>query len=128
MQHEAGGPRRAGNLRTRIGDQRRLLVAAVDVVTEVDGLIAGDPSREIDPGDWDLVREPNVEALAGIASSGQLEGIRNLRVEMPATPISSSAIQRMIATGGEWESMVAPDVAAYIVARGLYCTSPAPGQ
>lgn len=64
--------------------------------------------------------EPNVEALAGIAPAEQLVEIRRLRVEMPATAISSSAIQRLIAEGGEWESLVPPGVAEYIVERGLY--------
>jgi nicotinate-nucleotide adenylyltransferase len=63
---------------------------------------------------------PNVEALAGIATPEQLEEIRALRVEMPATPISSSGIQRLVAEGGEWQSLVPPAVAKYIVDRGLY--------
>jgi nicotinate-nucleotide adenylyltransferase len=63
---------------------------------------------------------PNVDALEGITSPERLEEARALRVEMPATPISSSGIQRVIANGGEWQSLVPPAVAEYIVTRGLY--------
>jgi nicotinate-nucleotide adenylyltransferase len=69
---------------------------------------------------------PDVAALARIASPEQLEEIRTLRVEMPATAISSSAIQRMIAEGGEWQSLVPAGVADYIVERGLYASDPKP--
>jgi hypothetical protein len=51
-------------LRTRVGDQRRFRVVAVDVVAEMDGLVARDPSREVDPGDRNLVSEADVGALA----------------------------------------------------------------
>jgi nicotinate-nucleotide adenylyltransferase len=64
--------------------------------------------------------EPNVDALTGIASPGQLEEVRRHRIEMPATPISSSRIRSLIAQGGEWQSLVPPEVAEYIVERGLY--------
>jgi nicotinate-nucleotide adenylyltransferase len=64
--------------------------------------------------------EPNVDALTGIASPEQLEEVRRHRIEMPATPISSSRIRSLIAQGGEWQSLVPPEVAEYIVERGLY--------
>jgi nicotinate-nucleotide adenylyltransferase len=64
--------------------------------------------------------EPNVDALAGIASPEQLDEIRTLRVEMPATPISSSRIRSLIAEGSQWQALVPPAVADYIVDRGLY--------
>jgi nicotinate-nucleotide adenylyltransferase len=64
--------------------------------------------------------EPNVDALTGIASPALLAEVRALRVEMPATPISSSRIRSLIAGGGEWQSLVPPEVAEYIVQRRLY--------
>jgi nicotinate-nucleotide adenylyltransferase len=64
--------------------------------------------------------EPSVDALAGIASPELLAEVRALRVEMPATPISSSRIRSLIAGGGEWQSLVPPEVAEYIVQRRLY--------
>lgn len=67
---------------------------------------------------------PNIDGLVGIASPKQLEEIRSLRIEMPPTATSSSAIQQLIADGGEWESLVPPAVANYIIARGLYRTAP----
>lgn len=64
--------------------------------------------------------EPNVAALAGIAAPEQLDEIRSLRVLMPPSPISSSAIQQGIAAGGEWQTLVPPGVAEYIESRRLY--------
>ena len=39
---------------------------------------------------------------------------------MPPTPISSSDIQRLIAAGEDWESLVPAAVAEYIAEHGLY--------
>jgi nicotinate-nucleotide adenylyltransferase len=64
--------------------------------------------------------EPDFEALAGLVSPARLEVIRGLQVDMPATPIASSEIQRLIAAGGDWRPLVPPSVADYIVERGLY--------
>jgi nicotinate-nucleotide adenylyltransferase len=63
---------------------------------------------------------PNFDALAPIASAAKLDVIRSLEVEMPATPISSSGIRRLIAEDGEWRSLVPPSVADYIEDRALY--------
>ena len=41
-------------------------------------------------------------------------------VDMPATPIASSEIQRLVAAGGDWQSLVPPSVAGYIVEHRLY--------
>lgn len=66
---------------------------------------------------------PDFESLASLVSAARLENIEQLNVEMPATPISSSDIRRLIATGGEWQSLVAPSVASYIEERQLYRAS-----
>jgi nicotinic acid mononucleotide adenylyltransferase len=39
---------------------------------------------------------------------------------MPATLVSSSEIRRLIAEGGDWQSLVPVAVADYIVQRKLY--------
>ena len=52
--------------------------------------------------------------------------IRSQQVDMPATPISSSEIQRRIAAGEPWRELTPAAVARYIVAHGLYGASRAP--
>jgi nicotinate-nucleotide adenylyltransferase len=69
--------------------------------------------------------EPDFDALSEFLQPDRLAEIRSLQVEMPSTPISSSAIQRVIAEGGEWRQLVPPEVAAYIVEHQLYL---APGH
>jgi nicotinate-nucleotide adenylyltransferase len=63
---------------------------------------------------------PDFAALAPVASAERLAEIRAAQVEMPDTPISSSHIRRLIATGGDWQSLVPSDVAQYVAERGLY--------
>ncbi len=64
--------------------------------------------------------EPDFAAIAPLVSAARLAEIRTLQVDMPETPIASSEIQRLVADGGEWESLVPAGVAAYIRERGLY--------
>lgn len=63
---------------------------------------------------------PDFDSLAPFVSVTRLEAIRQQEVEMPATPISSSNIRRLVADRGEWQSLVPASVAAYIKTRGLY--------
>lgn len=63
---------------------------------------------------------PDFASLATIVSATRLDAIKQLKIEMPATPISSSDVRGLIASGGEWHSLVAPSVAAYIEERRLY--------
>lgn len=63
---------------------------------------------------------PDFTALARLVTAERLAEIRALEVEMPATPISSSNIRRLIAEHGEWQALVPETVAAYIGERGLY--------
>lgn len=63
---------------------------------------------------------PAFEALAPLVSAERFAAIRAQEVEMPATPISSSGIRRLIAERGEWRSLVPERVAEYIEERGLY--------
>lgn len=65
---------------------------------------------------------PDFEALAPFISAARLAAIRAHEVEMPATPISSSHIRRLIAEHGEWRSLVPPGVAEFIERQGLYRT------
>jgi nicotinate-nucleotide adenylyltransferase len=64
--------------------------------------------------------EPDFEALASLVPPARLAGIRDLQVDMPATPIASSEIQRLIAAGGDWRPLVPRSVADYIVEHRLY--------
>lgn len=66
---------------------------------------------------------PNFEALAPLVSAERLKAIRNQEVEMPATPISSSAIRRLIAERGEWQALVPDGVGRYIEQHRLYTVS-----
>ena len=63
---------------------------------------------------------PAFDGLAKLVSAERLAAIRAQEVEMPATPISSSNIRRLIAEGGAWQSLVPERVAEYIDERGLY--------
>jgi nicotinate-nucleotide adenylyltransferase len=64
--------------------------------------------------------DPDFDALRPFVSASRLDEIRDSQVEMPATPISSSEIRRLIAYGGEWRSLVPHKVAGYIAESGLY--------
>jgi nicotinate-nucleotide adenylyltransferase len=63
---------------------------------------------------------PDFDALAPLVGADRLAAIRAYEIEMPATPISSSNIRRLIVEGGAWQSLVPNDVARYIEERGLY--------
>jgi nicotinate-nucleotide adenylyltransferase len=63
---------------------------------------------------------PEFDSLRPFVSPEQLEEIRRSEVEMPATPISSSEIRRLIAAGDEWQSLTPAAVAEYIAAHRLY--------
>lgn len=69
-----------------------------------------------------LPPEPNFESLRPFVSPTRLEEIRDAQVEMPATPISSSQIQRLISKG-EWKSLLPSPVTEYIVEHGLYLSA-----
>jgi nicotinate-nucleotide adenylyltransferase len=64
--------------------------------------------------------EPDFAALVPVVGAERAAEIRDARVEMPETEISSTEVQRLIAEGGDWRVMVAPEVAEYIAERGLY--------
>jgi nicotinate-nucleotide adenylyltransferase len=64
--------------------------------------------------------EPVFDALRPFMSVTRLAQIRAAQIEMPATPISSSEIRQLIASGGEWKSLVPAPVAEFIVERRLY--------
>ncbi len=63
---------------------------------------------------------PDFAALGAFVSAERLAAIRAHEVEMPATPISSSSVRRLVAEGGEWQTLVPAAVARYIEERGLY--------
>jgi nicotinate-nucleotide adenylyltransferase len=67
--------------------------------------------------------EPDFAVLRPLLSEERLGEIRAARVEMSPTPISSSGIRALIASGGEWQPMVPPAVADYIERHGLYGAS-----
>jgi nicotinate-nucleotide adenylyltransferase len=64
--------------------------------------------------------EPDFDALRPFVSASRLKEIRASQVEMPATPISSSEIRRLVAEGGDWRSLVPQKVADLIDERRLY--------
>jgi nicotinate-nucleotide adenylyltransferase len=64
--------------------------------------------------------DPDFEGLRAFVSAARLEEIRAAQVEMPATPISSSQIRRLVADGGDWQSLVPANVVDYITSRRLY--------
>jgi nicotinate-nucleotide adenylyltransferase len=63
---------------------------------------------------------PEFAHLAPLVSTERLAEIRALQVNMPPTPISSSAIRSLIAIRGAWQEMVPPAVAEFIEAKNLY--------
>jgi nicotinate-nucleotide adenylyltransferase len=76
-----------------------------------------------------VVRRPGApeldfEGLAPLVSIDRLAEICSYRVEMPATPISSSEMQRLIRDGGEWQSLTPTAVGEYIQQHGLYGAKP----
>lgn len=66
--------------------------------------------------------EPDFEVIRPLVSGERFEQIRQHVVEMPPTPISSSKIRELIATGGDWQPFVPPSVAGYIQQHQLYAT------
>jgi nicotinate-nucleotide adenylyltransferase len=64
--------------------------------------------------------EPDFDALRPLLSDDRLAEIRSAQIEMPATPISSSQVRRLIAERGQWRSLVPAAVADYIVEGQLY--------
>jgi nicotinate-nucleotide adenylyltransferase len=64
--------------------------------------------------------EPDFEGLRPFVPVARLEEIRAAQIEMPPTPISSSQIRELIASGGEWQSLVPPAVAEFIEQHRLY--------
>ncbi len=64
--------------------------------------------------------EPDFAVLESIVSSERLAEIRSAQVEMPAVAISSSEIRSLIASRGDWQEMVPPDVADYINQKRIY--------
>ena len=66
--------------------------------------------------------EPNFEALRPLVSADRLDQIRQQQIEMPPTPISSSQIRALIASGGNWQAFVPAEVADYIEKHQLYAT------
>lgn len=65
---------------------------------------------------------PDFAPLAPLVSAERLAAFGAALVEMPATPVSSSQIRRLVAEGGDWRPLVPPGVAEYIDAQGLYAT------
>jgi nicotinate-nucleotide adenylyltransferase len=64
--------------------------------------------------------QPDFDALASIVPAERLELICRSQIEMPATPISSTQIREQIASGGDWQDCVLPEVADYIRQHQLY--------
>ena len=65
-------------------------------------------------------QEPDFDVLRPLVSPQHLDQIRNQQIQMPPTPISSSAIRQQIATQGNWQDCVTPEVAHYIRQHALY--------
>ena len=64
--------------------------------------------------------ELDYDGLRPLVSAERFAAMTHWQVHMPATPISSSEIQRLIAEGGAWRELVPPAVAEYIDAKQLY--------
>jgi nicotinate-nucleotide adenylyltransferase len=64
--------------------------------------------------------EPDFNALRPFVPAARLVEIQDLQVEMPETPISSSGIRQLIASRGEWRTLVPNAVAEYIDRHRLY--------
>jgi nicotinate-nucleotide adenylyltransferase len=68
--------------------------------------------------------EPDFDALRPFVSAERLAEIRAAQIEAPPTPISSSQIRELIASGGAWQSLLPAQVADYITRRRLYQSEP----
>ncbi len=66
--------------------------------------------------------EPDFDSLGSLLSADRLDQIRQQQIEMPPTPISSSQIRSLIASGGDWQDLVPAGVADYIEKHQLYAT------
>ena len=66
--------------------------------------------------------EPDFDVLADFVSKDRLREMRDMQVEMPPTPISSSEIRSLVGSQGEWQQMVPERVASYITGNRLYET------
>ena len=64
--------------------------------------------------------EPNFDPLQDLTTAERLELFRRSQVQMPETQISSSQIRGLIATGGDWQTLVPESVVRFIRERGLY--------
>jgi len=65
--------------------------------------------------------ELNYEVLNEYASAERIRQFQAAQIEMPPTPVSSSAIRRKIAGGeGDWEQEVFEEVANYIKRNRVY--------
>ncbi len=64
--------------------------------------------------------QPGLESFGPIVPAQRLKWIRENRVEMPATPISSTQIRNIVAAQGKWDNLVPPKVARYIRQHHLY--------
>ncbi|MCC6491589.1 MAG: nicotinate (nicotinamide) nucleotide adenylyltransferase [Pirellulales bacterium] len=63
---------------------------------------------------------PDFAALRPLVSPDRFDQIVLAQIEMPPTPISSTQIRALIASGGPWRAMVPPAVADYIDEHRLY--------
>lgn len=97
---------------------RELFALAHVVVAErpgsaIDGQLPADVAAEVD-GRWRRdAQELHLQPAGGVFALRQ-----------PLFPESASEIRRRIASGGSWRGWVAPAVAGYIDAHGLYSQSP----
>ena len=64
--------------------------------------------------------EPDFSILAPWIDPTRIGEIERRQIEMPAMPISSSQIRRLVALGGSLEGLVPKAVAQYITEHGLY--------
>ena len=64
--------------------------------------------------------QPDFQHIKKFMSRQQLAIMHQLQVEMPATPISSSQIRKLISEDGDWRLLVPPAVAEYIEQQDLY--------
>ncbi len=65
-------------------------------------------------------REGDLAALRAYAEKLTADGARCRILDAPAVDISSTEVRRRLRQGGEWASLVPPEVADYIRSRGLY--------
>ena len=64
--------------------------------------------------------EPDFDVLKNVVDEERLQLIRQSQIEMPAIPISSTEIRKQIATDGNWQESLAPEVGEYIRKHQLY--------